>query len=156
AVEAARRDRRRARHARPVHGRGRRCTDDLPRQRRRSGRVEPLEDDAPDHSVDASRGERGVDVAVVDRAGRGRLPGGLPRMVDLAPADYGMSGIAWTVPSALWLLLAMPLVWIAHLAARTNFNPRQRRLQATVRSLIVGLLALALARPVISSRSSHE
>ena len=67
-----------------------------------------------------------------------------------------MSAIVWTVPSALWLLLAMPLVWIAHRAARTNFNPRQRRLQAAVRSLMLGLLALALARPVISSRSSRE
>ena len=45
----------------------------------------------------------------------------------------------------------MPLVWIAHRAARTNFNPRQRRLQAGAAiAAASALLALALARPVIS------
>jgi len=29
-----------------------------------------------------------------------------------------MSNLAWTTPAALWLLLAMPLVWVAHHAAR--------------------------------------
>jgi Ca-activated chloride channel family protein len=78
-------------------------------------------------------------------------------MVDLAPADYGLTmGITWSVPSALWLLLAVPLVWVAHRAARTNFNPRQRRLQAAVRSLLLTALVLALARPVISQGSSRE
>lgn len=64
--------------------------------------------------------------------------------------------LTWTAPQALWLLLAVPLVWLAHLAARTNFNPRQRWLQAGVRSLLLVALALALARPVISGRSSRQ
>ena len=34
--------------------------------------------------------------------------------------------VTWTAPAALWLLLAVPLVWLAHRFARTNFNPRQR------------------------------
>lgn len=67
-----------------------------------------------------------------------------------------MTQLTWVFPSALWLLLAVPLVWIAHRAARTNFNPRQRRLQAGLRSLLVALLAVALARPVISSGTSKE
>ena len=67
-----------------------------------------------------------------------------------------MGTLTWTTPFALWLLLAVPLIWVAHHAARTNFNVRQRRLQAVVRSLLVASLAVALARPVISSRSSRE
>ena len=67
-----------------------------------------------------------------------------------------MAGLTWTAPSALWLLLAIPLVWAAHAVARTNFNTRQRRLQAALRSLLLAALAVALARPVISSRSSRE
>src|SRR4029078_10968063 len=50
----------------------------------------------------------------------------------------------------------MPLVWVAHHAARTIFNPRQRRLQAAVRSLLVGWIALARARPVTTNHSSRE
>ena len=34
--------------------------------------------------------------------------------------------LTWTAPGALWLLAAVPLVWLALMAARTNFNPRQR------------------------------
>ena len=49
-----------------------------------------------------------------------------------------MPQLTWVFPSALWLLLAVPLVWIAHRAARTNFNARQRRLQAGLRSLLLG------------------
>ena len=63
--------------------------------------------------------------------------------------------ITWTVPSALWLLLAVPLVWIALRSGRTNFNPRQQRVQAVVRSLLLVALACALARPVISLGSSR-
>jgi uncharacterized membrane protein len=78
-------------------------------------------------------------------------------MVDVAPEDHRlMAGLTWTAPSALWLLVAIPLVWAAHVAARTNFNLRQRRLQAAIRSLLLAALATALARPVISSRSSRE
>jgi uncharacterized membrane protein len=67
-----------------------------------------------------------------------------------------MGGLTWTAPSALWLLLAIPIVWAAHLAARTNFNIRQRRLQAAIRSLLLLALAAALARPVVSRRSTRE
>lgn len=63
--------------------------------------------------------------------------------------------VSFTTPIALWLLGLVPLVWIALRFARTNFNPRQRALQATVRSLLLALLALALARPVISAGSSQ-
>lgn len=64
--------------------------------------------------------------------------------------------LMWIAPGALWLLLAVPLVWLARLVARTNFNPWQRRLQATLRSLLLAALALALARPVISTSSSRQ
>jgi uncharacterized membrane protein len=67
-----------------------------------------------------------------------------------------MGGLTWTAPSALWLLVAVPLIWAAHRVARTNFNTRQRRLQAAVRSLLLASLACALARPVIATRSSRE
>jgi uncharacterized membrane protein len=78
-------------------------------------------------------------------------------VVDLAAEDYRlMAGLTWTAPSALWLLLAIPLVWAAHRLARTNFNTRQRRLQAGLRSLLLAALAIALARPVIATRSSRE
>jgi uncharacterized membrane protein len=78
-------------------------------------------------------------------------------VVDVAAEDHGlMSGLTFAAPSALWLLLAIPIVWAAHLAARTNFNVRQRRVQAALRSLLLAALAVALARPVIASRSSRE
>ena len=64
--------------------------------------------------------------------------------------------LTWTAPTALWLLIAVPLVWLAHFIARTNFNSRQRALQAAVRSLLLVTLAGALARPVISSSSSRQ
>lgn len=60
-----------------------------------------------------------------------------------------------TAPGALWLLAVVPLLWVALRFARTNFNPRQRRLQAAVRSLLLVVLALALARPVVSLGSSR-
>src|SRR6185295_5309985 len=63
--------------------------------------------------------------------------------------------ITWTAPGALWLLALVPLVWIALRFSRTNFNPRQRLLQAGVRSLLLAALALGLARPVISTGSSR-
>jgi Ca-activated chloride channel family protein len=64
--------------------------------------------------------------------------------------------VTWTAPAALWLLLALPIVWLAHLVARTNFNPRQRWLQAGLRSLLLAALALALARPVVSISSTRQ
>ena len=64
--------------------------------------------------------------------------------------------LTWTAPAALWLLLAVPLVWAAFAVARTNFNPRQRALQAVVRSLLLAVLVFALARPVVSTSSSRQ
>jgi Ca-activated chloride channel homolog len=65
-------------------------------------------------------------------------------------------GITWTAPSALWLLLLVPVIFIAHSASHTNFNPWQGRLQAALRSLLLATLALAVARPVISTRSARQ
>ena len=59
-------------------------------------------------------------------------------------------------PGALWLLAALPAVWIALPFGRGNFNRRQRLLQAAVRSVMLAALAVALARPVRSSASSRE
>jgi uncharacterized membrane protein/uncharacterized protein YegL len=64
--------------------------------------------------------------------------------------------VTWTAPAALWLLAAVPLVWLAHRVARTNFNPRQRWLQAGVRSLMLIALTAALARPMIATSSSRQ
>ncbi len=64
--------------------------------------------------------------------------------------------VNWTDPSALWLLAAIPLVWLALPLARTNFNRRQRLLQAAVRSLLLAALACALARPVIATTSGRQ
>ena len=63
--------------------------------------------------------------------------------------------LTWTAPAALWLLLVVPLIWVARRWGRTNFNARQQMLQAGVRSLLLAALALALARPVISMGSSR-
>jgi len=63
--------------------------------------------------------------------------------------------VSLTAPGALWLLAAVPLVWLARRFGRTNFNPRQQVLQAVCRSLLLAVLALALARPVISMGSSR-
>jgi Ca-activated chloride channel family protein len=64
--------------------------------------------------------------------------------------------VSWTAPGALWLLAAVPVVWLAHLVARTTFNPRQRWIQATARSLLLAALALAVARPVLSTNSPRQ
>jgi uncharacterized membrane protein len=58
-------------------------------------------------------------------------------------------------PAALWLLAAVPLVWVAMRFGRTNFNRGQQRTQAVLRSLLLALLAFALARPVIATGSSR-
>jgi Ca-activated chloride channel homolog len=62
--------------------------------------------------------------------------------------------LTWTAPAAFWLLLVVPFVWLALRFRRTNFNSRQRLLQAALRSTLLGVLTLALARPVISLGSS--
>jgi Ca-activated chloride channel family protein len=59
-------------------------------------------------------------------------------------------------PEALWWLAAVPLVWLALRFSRTNFNRRQKLLQAGVRSALLVLLAMALARPVISMPASRH
>ena len=64
--------------------------------------------------------------------------------------------LTFGAPAALWLLVGVPLIWLAHLVTRTNFNPRQRVAQAAARSLLLAALALGLARPVISSTSSQQ
>ena len=63
--------------------------------------------------------------------------------------------ISLTAPGALWLLAVIPVIWLARVYGRTNFNPRQQVLQTIVRSLLLAGLALALARPVISWGSSR-
>ena len=64
--------------------------------------------------------------------------------------------LSWTDPSALWLLALVPLVWVVYVLARTNFNTRQRWLQAGLRSLLLAAIACALARPVIGTSSSQQ
>ena len=59
-------------------------------------------------------------------------------------------------PAALWLLAAIPLVWLAYAWGRTNFNRRQRVLQAVVRSLLLAALAFAIARPLVATTSSRR
>lgn len=77
-------------------------------------------------------------------------------MVDVAAADYGvMPAVTWTSPSALWLLLAVPLMFWLQRLSRTTFNRRQRRLQAVLRTAILAAIALALARPMIGTRTSR-
>ncbi|HET7697452.1 MAG TPA: VWA domain-containing protein [Vicinamibacterales bacterium] len=66
-----------------------------------------------------------------------------------------MPAVTWTSPAALWLLLAVPIVFWLSRHARTTFNPRQRRLQSTFRAAILASIALALARPVIGTRTSR-
>ncbi|HUF48873.1 MAG TPA: VWA domain-containing protein [Vicinamibacterales bacterium] len=63
--------------------------------------------------------------------------------------------VTWTAPAALWLLAVVPLVWGARHFARTRFSRQQQLLQALVRSVLLVLLATALARPVISFGSSR-
>src|SRR4029450_13230060 len=63
--------------------------------------------------------------------------------------------ISWTSPAALSLLLVLPLVWIAVRYSRTNFHARQRLVQAAARSVVLGALILAVARPVISTGSTR-
>jgi uncharacterized membrane protein/uncharacterized protein YegL len=78
-------------------------------------------------------------------------------VVDVAAPHYGLTmGLTWTAPAALWLLLLVPVVLLAHRLARTNFNTRQGRLQAALRSLLLAALALAVARPVVSTRSARQ
>ncbi|PYR94343.1 MAG: hypothetical protein DMF84_05895 [Acidobacteria bacterium] len=64
--------------------------------------------------------------------------------------------LTFIAPSALWLLLALPLVWIAPRVGRTNFNRRQSVLQSGVRSMMLAALACSLARPVLSFGSSRQ
>ncbi len=64
--------------------------------------------------------------------------------------------VTWTHPAALWLLLALPLVWLGLLVGRTTFNRRQQWLQAAVRSLLLAALAAAIARPIVASSSSQQ
>lgn len=56
-----------------------------------------------------------------------------------------------TFGNPLWLVaivVLLPYVWWAMTQARTNFNARQKRVQAGARAGVLALLALALAQPV--------
>ncbi len=64
--------------------------------------------------------------------------------------------VTWTSPAALWLLIAIPFVALAPLASRTTFNPRQRWLQAALRALLLASIAVAIARPVLSTNSPRQ
>lgn len=60
-----------------------------------------------------------------------------------------MSVLTFSQPAWLLVLVVLlPYVWWAMTRARTNFNTRQKRIQAGVRALVLALLALALAQPV--------
>src|SRR6185436_18138429 len=88
-----------------------------------------------------------------------RLRRSRSRWVSGGPGSAGLrcdGVVTWTSPGALWLLAAVPLVWIALRFARTTFNPRQRRLQAAARSLLLVALAFAIARPVLSTSSPRH
>ncbi|MEX2271633.1 MAG: VWA domain-containing protein [Vicinamibacterales bacterium] len=63
-----------------------------------------------------------------------------------------------TFVNPLWLLIIivlLPYVWWGMTRTRTNFNARQRRVQAVVRSLVLVLLALALAQPIAHRRTGR-
>jgi uncharacterized membrane protein len=64
--------------------------------------------------------------------------------------------LSLAAPQALWWLVVVPVVWLTLRYSRTNFNTRQRLLQAAVRSLLIVLLAAALARPILSLTASRE
>ncbi|MDQ3070581.1 MAG: hypothetical protein M3R55_12750, partial [Acidobacteriota bacterium] len=56
-----------------------------------------------------------------------------------------------TFSQPIWLLAmvaALPLLWYALSRTRTNFNARQRKVQAGIRAAVLALLALALAQPI--------
>ena len=154
-----RRARRRAARRRASTSReGGGARDDVRGQRRRSRKSRTCRDTTLDGGTPRERGRAAGGISP-------RSPGGstsIALCLCAGPRSSGgpwqrritvlMRSSSWTVSAAfLWLLLAMPLVWVAHLRARTNFNPRQRRLQAGLRSLLLRALALALARPVIST-----
>lgn len=58
--------------------------------------------------------------------------------------------LSFTNSWAMALLAALPLVWWLRGRTLTNFHPRQLLLQALLRSIVIGGLALALAQPVFS------
>ena len=102
---------------------------------------------------DAVRRARRARAAVVAVLRAGAFVARARRVVDVAAADHGVMArhldcsrraVAAALRSAAsgWRLCV----------ARTNFNPRQRALQAAVRSLLLAALALALARPVALDR----
>src|SRR3990172_10998060 len=76
-------------------------------------------------------------------------------MVYVATPRHGVMNVNWTTPAALWLLAIVPVVWLALRFGRTNFNSRQRLAQTAARSLLLGALVLAMARPVISTGSTR-
>lgn len=66
-----------------------------------------------------------------------------------------MTMVTWSTPSALWLLLVVPVIWLVMGITRSTYSKPQRIVQAALRSSLLALVALALARPVVSATSSH-
>lgn len=58
--------------------------------------------------------------------------------------------VTFADPRWLWLLAVVPFVCAAVFLTRSTFSPSQRWLQAALRSTVLGLLAAALAQPVVS------
>jgi hypothetical protein len=61
-----------------------------------------------------------------------------------------MKGIALTSYWPLWLLALLPLLWLAAARSRSNLGKGRLSLATLLRSLVLGLLALALAQPVLN------
>jgi uncharacterized membrane protein len=61
-----------------------------------------------------------------------------------------MSGITFTSHWPLWLLALLPLVWWAAARSRSNLGKGRTIFSTTLRSLVLGALALALAQPVLN------
>jgi len=56
-------------------------------------------------------------------------------------------------PIALWLLAGLPLLWLIAWRSRRLHSPHRLAMAVLVRSLIVALLAVAMAQPVVLKRS---
>jgi Mg-chelatase subunit ChlD len=63
-------------------------------------------------------------------------------------------GVELQSPGALWLLVAIPFVWLARLYTLSDLPWLQRLASTLVRSAVLALLALALADPVQVSEKS--
>ena len=57
------------------------------------------------------------------------------------------------IPSGLWLLAGLPLVWLLAWRNRAGVSPRRLAAATLLRCAVLALVALALARPVLLERS---